>query len=67
MADETYYMNLEKEVNEQKLKDPKRGSKKTIKYMENADTRRSTFSKRSETLILNVRITGNFCFKDIFV
>ena len=54
--DKVYYEDLAKSVNEQKLKNPKRKSKKEIKYIENDSTRRSTFCKRGESLILMVRL-----------
>ena len=52
--DKVCYENLAKSVNEQKQKDPKRKSKKEIKYMKNGNTWRSTFSKRGQSLILMV-------------
>ena len=52
--DKVCYENLAKSVNEQKQKDPKRKSKKEIKYMKNDNTWRSTFSKRGQSLILMV-------------
>ena len=52
--DKVCYENLAKSVNEQKQKDPKRKSKKEIKYMKNDNTWRSTFSKRGKSLILMV-------------
>ena len=55
-ADSAYYDELADSVNEQKKKDPKCNSKKEIKYMENDSTRRSTFSKRGETIILMVNV-----------
>ena len=45
-----YYKKLE-EVNEHKQKNPKTG-------MENSNTRRSEYSKRSETLTLNLRLAN---------
>ena len=57
--DKVYYENLAKSANEQKQKDPKRKSKKEIKYMENNSNRRSTFYKRGESLILMVRLIKN--------
>ena len=54
--DKVYYENLAKYVNKEKQKDPKRKSKKEIKYMENDSTRQSTCCKRGESLILMVRI-----------
>ena len=54
--DKVCYENLAKSVNEQKQKDPKRKSKKEIKYMENNSNRRSTSCKRGESLILMVRL-----------
>ena len=41
-------------MSEQKRKDPKRNSKNEMKYMQNDSTRRSTFSKRGETMVLMV-------------
>ena len=55
-ADSAYYDELADSVNEQKKKDSKCNSKKEIKYMENDSTRRSTFSKRGETIILMVNV-----------
>ena len=52
--DKVCYENLAKSVNEQKQKDPKRKSKKEIKYMKNDNTWRRTFSKRGQSLILMV-------------
>lgn len=52
--DKVYYENLAESVNEQKHKDPKRKSKKEIKYMKNDSTWQSTFSKRGQSLILMV-------------
>ena len=43
--DKVYYEDLAKSVNKQKQKNPKRKSKKEIKYIENDSTRRSTFCK----------------------
>lgn len=54
--DKVYYENPAKSVNEQKQKDPKRKSKREIKYMENDSTRQSTFCKREESLTLMVRL-----------
>ena len=59
-ADSAYYNEFPDSMNEQKRMDPKHNSKKEIKYMENDSTRRSTFSKRSKTMILMVN--GNYFF-----
>ena len=55
-ADSAYYNELADSANEQKRKDPKRNSKKEIKYMENDSARRSAFSKRGETMILMANV-----------
>ena len=41
-------------MSKQKRKDPKRNSKNEMKCMQNDSTRRSTFSKRGETMVLMV-------------
>ena len=61
-ADSAYYNELADSVNEQKRKDPKRNSKKEIKYLENDSNRRSTFSKMGETMILMVNDVFNLGF-----
>ena len=61
-ADSAYYNELADSVNEQKRKDPKRNSKKEIKYMENDSTIRSMFSKRGGTMILMVKDVFNLGF-----
>ena len=41
-------------MSEQKRKDRKRNGKNEMKYMQNDSTRRSTFSKRGEAMVLMV-------------
>ena len=41
-------------MSEQKRKDRKRNGKNEMKYMQNDSSRRSTFSKRGETMVLMV-------------
>lgn len=47
---------------EKKKDNIQRYSEKTIKYKQNVDQRRTTYSKRSHTIILMVRFLLNFCW-----
>ena len=57
-----FYKKLQDEVNREKKNNIQWYSEKTIKYKENVDQRRTTYSKRSHTIILMVRFLLNFCW-----
>ena len=54
--------NFKMESIEKKKDNIQRYSEKTIKYKENVHQRRTTYSKRSHTIILMVRFSLNFCW-----
>ena len=55
-ANYDYYERKEDELKALKIADKQRGDAKEIKYVTNAETRRSTYSRRSSSLLITVSI-----------